>query len=199
MKQCDEVDWKIEFESKKTDILELIRSFSKPEEVDDSNLFYCSQCKEHTKITKTMSIYNTPPYLIIHMKKLKMGGFSYSSGSSYLEIDFPLKGLDLTEEVISKQTIGAVEVEKSDFATENMAKLADAVMPVRHQPTSGRLVYDCVGVINHSGGQYSGHYTAYSKVHETWYYFNDESVRQVDDLSEIVSERAYVLFYKLRM
>lgn len=43
-----------------------------------------------------------------------------------------------------------------------------------------------------------GHYTAYAKNPYThkWYNFNDSSVNEVKDLKEIVSDAAYVLFYR---
>ena len=58
-------------------------------------------------------------------------------------------------------------------------------------------IYDCYGVINHSGGVNGGHYTAYCKANDkNWYLFNDTRVSKVKEDS-VISNQAYVLFYKL--
>lgn len=60
--------------------------------------------------------------------------------------------------------------------------------------------YDLYGVCNHSGGVNGGHYTAYVKnANGNWYHFNDTMVTEVTKLDDIVSPKAYVLFYKKRV
>jgi ubiquitin carboxyl-terminal hydrolase 8 len=56
--------------------------------------------------------------------------------------------------------------------------------------------YELYGICNHSGGVMGGHYTAYVKnANNKWYHFNDTSVTEID-VNEIVSTKAYVLFYR---
>ncbi len=56
--------------------------------------------------------------------------------------------------------------------------------------------YELYGVCNHSGSTMGGHYTAYVKnANGKWYHFNDTSVTEVSVL-EIISPKAYVLFYR---
>jgi ubiquitin C-terminal hydrolase len=56
--------------------------------------------------------------------------------------------------------------------------------------------YELYGVCNHSGSTMGGHYTAYVKnANGKWYHFNDTSVTEVS-ISEIISPKAYVLFYR---
>jgi ubiquitin carboxyl-terminal hydrolase 8 len=63
-----------------------------------------------------------------------------------------------------------------------------------------KYVYDLYGVANHMGNMFGGHYTAYVKnANEKWYYFDDARVTEVTNANEIVSERAYVLFYRIRV
>lgn len=52
-------------------------------------------------------------------------------------------------------------------------------------------------VSNHYGMLGGGHYTAYAKNWYTgkWYNFDDGCVSEVTNMSAIVSEAAYVLFY----
>ena len=57
-------------------------------------------------------------------------------------------------------------------------------------------------MINHYGVLNAGHYMSMAKNSETgqWYEFNDSMVRKIVDAdeSEIVTDAAYVVFYKLR-
>ncbi len=58
--------------------------------------------------------------------------------------------------------------------------------------------YNLIGISNHSGTIYSGHYIAQCKhpyTHE-WHEFNDSSVHLISDTSTIISSSAYVLFYE---
>ena len=43
-----------------------------------------------------------------------------------------------------------------------------------------------------------GHYTAYGKNFKNgkWYLFNDSSTSEVENIYDIISSEAYVLFYK---
>lgn len=56
--------------------------------------------------------------------------------------------------------------------------------------------FDLMGVCNHSGGAGFGHYYSYCRYKDnSWYEFNDRSVRKIDE-SNIVTSNAYCLFYK---
>lgn len=59
-------------------------------------------------------------------------------------------------------------------------------------------VYDLYAVSNHFGGLGGGHYTAYCKVDEEhWYCFDDSHTYEVTQ-DKVMSEAAYVLFYRRR-
>jgi hypothetical protein len=61
------------------------------------------------------------------------------------------------------------------------------------------LVYDLVGVANHSGALDYGHYYAYVKnpIAKRWYKFDDSHVTQIG-VNEIVTNTAYILIYRRR-
>ena len=58
-------------------------------------------------------------------------------------------------------------------------------------------VYDLYGVCNHSGNVMGGHYTAFVKnANDKWYHFNDTNVTEINNTENIVSQKAYCLFYR---
>ncbi len=61
------------------------------------------------------------------------------------------------------------------------------------------MIYDLYGVVNHYGTMSGGHYTAYCQnfITKEWYEFDDSRVSKATP-KEVVSEAAYVLFYRLR-
>lgn len=60
------------------------------------------------------------------------------------------------------------------------------------------VIYDCYGVCNHSGGLRGGHYYAYCLCEDgQWREFNDAMVRNISK-SNVISQHAYVLFYRKR-
>ena len=60
------------------------------------------------------------------------------------------------------------------------------------------IKYDLFAVANHYGSLNFGHYTAICKntFDNKWYEFNDSMVSEINDTSRIISENAYVLYYK---
>ncbi|KAN0095576.1 UCH domain containing protein [Hyaloscypha variabilis] len=84
-------------------------------------------------------------------------------------VDFPIEGLDLTSRVIETEE-GKQEI------------------------------YDLFAVDDHWGGLGGGHYTAFAKnfVDNEWYEYNDSSVTKQKDPTRVVSQSAYLLFYRRR-
>jgi ubiquitin C-terminal hydrolase len=58
-------------------------------------------------------------------------------------------------------------------------------------------VYDLYGVCNHSGSVMGGHYTSFVKnANGKWYHYNDTSVTEVKDITQIKTPKAYCFFYR---
>ena len=58
-------------------------------------------------------------------------------------------------------------------------------------------IYDLYGICNHSGSSYGGHYTAFIKnANGKWYHFNDTNVKEITNLQELITPKAYCLFYR---
>eukprot|EP01124_Arcella_intermedia_P032261 TRINITY_DN7492_c0_g1_i2.p1 TRINITY_DN7492_c0_g1~~TRINITY_DN7492_c0_g1_i2.p1 ORF type:complete len:864 (+),score=233.08 TRINITY_DN7492_c0_g1_i2:1465-4056(+) len=62
------------------------------------------------------------------------------------------------------------------------------------------LKYDLYACVNHYGRLGGGHYTAFGSNEKDgkWYLYDDNLVKLVDDITQIVSPSAYLLFYKLQ-
>jgi ubiquitin C-terminal hydrolase len=59
------------------------------------------------------------------------------------------------------------------------------------------FLYDLYGICNHIGNVHGGHYTAFVKnANGKWYHFNDTDVSEVDNLQDLVTSKAYCLFYR---
>jgi ubiquitin carboxyl-terminal hydrolase 4/11/15 len=82
-------------------------------------------------------------------------------------VDFPIESLDMTKHVLG------------------------------HDASKGPLIYDLYAVSNHYGSLSFGHYTAYAKNGDQWYYYDDSSVKKVDPENAIANS-AYNLFYRRR-
>jgi hypothetical protein len=61
-----------------------------------------------------------------------------------------------------------------------------------------KIKYDLFAVANHYGSLHFGHYTAFCKnsLNDKWYEYNDSCVTEINDVSKIISQNAYVLFYR---
>ena len=83
------------------------------------------------------------------------------------KVDFPLKDLDISKYILS-------------------------------QTKNKNIKYDLFAVANHYGSLHFGHYTAFclNSINNKWYEFNDSCVREINDETKIVTQNAYVLFYR---
>jgi len=153
-------------QNKPIPLVDCISLFTNQEKLSAQDAWYCSKCQEHREAGKKFDVWKAPQLLVIHLKR-----FQYSRmWRDKLEqlVDYPIEDLDLTPFIV-----GPVDPDDPP-------------------------VYDLYAVSNHSGGMGFGHYTAYSKhkLTNTWNKFNDSSVSEVRDPSEVVSSQAYLLFYE---
>jgi ubiquitin C-terminal hydrolase len=61
-----------------------------------------------------------------------------------------------------------------------------------------QYVYDLIGILNHSGGVSGGHYTSFVKDNNQWYLCNDTKIIKINDESQLITPKAYCLFYRKR-
>eukprot|EP00826_Nyctotherus_ovalis_P052313 TRINITY_DN6611_c0_g2_i1.p1 TRINITY_DN6611_c0_g2~~TRINITY_DN6611_c0_g2_i1.p1 ORF type:complete len:1153 (-),score=374.80 TRINITY_DN6611_c0_g2_i1:62-3520(-) len=124
--------------------------FSKWEDLDEDNLWYCPTCKDFVQASKRIEIFKAPPILILHLKRFKIKNeTSMCRSGERLDtfVDYPLEDLDLTNYVHDK---------------------------------SVPAIYNLYAVSNHYGSTSFGHYTAFALNGNEWRRFDDSTVSAVD-------------------
>jgi len=163
------------------------QAFTKPERLDEHNMWYCSKCKEHVRAMKTMELWRLPNILVITLKRFE---FKHILRRDKLDtlVTYPLDGLDMSKHCASTQSDG------KSFVQDDVPQM-----------------YDLFAVTNHYGRMGFGHYTAFARrwdehgMSDDWALFDDASVRSVGDgrgsagRNGVVSSAAYVLFYRRRV
>ncbi|TCD67929.1 ubiquitin-specific protease doa4 [Steccherinum ochraceum] len=78
----------------KTSLQSCIDAFVKEEVLEKADAWTCPKCKKSRKATKKLSLSRLPPVLLIQLKRFSVNG--YFTDKIDTHVDFPLKGLDLT-------------------------------------------------------------------------------------------------------
>ena len=86
--------------------------------------------------------------------------------------------------------------DKIDDTVHFPIKSLDMTEHLVHEEPRGSI-YDLIAVDNHFGGLGGGHYTAYVKTNDKWFYFDDSRVTETKPESSIAGS-AYLLFYLRR-
>ncbi|EEC51068.1 predicted protein, partial [Phaeodactylum tricornutum CCAP 1055/1] len=152
--------------SNATTVLDCIEKYCQMEQLEDTEMWYCNKCKDHVRAWKQTHLYRCPPILIVHLKRFQYSSSTHRRDKIGLFIDFPLEGLDLTSVAL-------------------------------HWTGAEKPLYDCYAVSNHYGGLGGGHYTAYAlNDDKVWCHYDDSRVTANVEPEEVVSEAAYVLYYR---
>lgn len=136
-----------------------------------------------------MDIYKAPKYLVFQFLRFEdVHNFMQAKKLNTL-IDFPIESFDLTDTVLNHEMPGeCLFGDKSDLKVEKIEC---------KEEKPEKCLYDLYGIVNHSGGVGFGHYTAYAKNNGKWYNYDDSSVSEVD-AKDIVTKKAYCIFYEKR-
>ena len=187
---------------------ECLDSFAKEEKIPE---VYCSKCQEHRTQTKRMSIWRTPPLVMIHLKRFQ---FTQHMKRKLRDlVVFPIEGLDLSRIVAPsspKEDKGEEEefyeaqdhVSDSGFETANTtSEFSGGSCHPLSRNNSGRTesIYDLYGVVHHQGALSGGHYVTSlkSEFDGKWRLFNDAQIYELLS-KDVVDPTAYILFYVRR-
>ena len=155
----------------KIDLYDCLDLFNSEEKVEEND-YFCSKCKKHVSFLKKMDIYKEPYYLIIHLKRFKN-----------------------SNDIDNKYIFNFFNNIKNNIFIDFPIQDLDLTEYVLGNNGNKKILYNLIGVINHYGGAYYGHYTASCLNRNKWYKFNDEIVSLMKE-KNIISESAYVLFYQ---
>jgi len=149
-------------------VLDCIEKYCQKEKLDESEKWYCNKCKNHVRAWKQFHLYRAPPILIVHLKRFFFSASTHRRDKITKKIDFPLKGLDLTELV-------------SEFS-EADKPIYDCYAVSNHFGGLG-------------GGHYTAFILSDDG---TWCDYDDSHVTTNINQEKVVSDAAYVLYYRRR-
>ena len=153
---------------KKYSIYELFDNFAKIEILDSDNQWFSPYCQKKVNAEKINLIWESPKVFIILIKR-----FEYTEyGAEKLNhlINFPINNLDITKYLHPHHV--------SKYTTYNLFAINN---------------HDSMN----SNGIDFGHYYSYCKnsIDNKWYNFDDDEVNEIDE-DDLVTNKAYMLFYE---
>lgn len=170
-----------------------LEEFAKEEKIPDT---YCSQCLDFRIQTKRMSLWRTPPVVIIQLKRFQFTQFMRRKLRDF--VHFPVEGLDLSRimagDVDERLPKRNTKESKSDEPQETSND--SETSPMHEDSGRAEMLYDLYGVVHHQGALSGGHYVASLKsdLDDQWRLFNDAQVYEIHS-SDVVDSSAYILFY----
>lgn len=149
-------------------LMDCITKHCEKEQLEETEAWYCSSCKEHVRGFKEEYIYKAPPILIVNLKRFIFSPTTHRRNKIDTFIDFPLEGLDLSQFVMSWK--------------EGEEPIYDLYAVSNHFGGLG-------------GGHYTAYA---KDDDGKWCNFDDSRVTEDVNESDIVSAAAYCLYYKRR-
>ncbi|CAL1537349.1 unnamed protein product, partial [Lymnaea stagnalis] len=200
-----------------------LQAFTKWEELDEEELYYCSKCKKHCLAAKKLDIWRLPPILIINLKR-----FQYLNGrwvKSHKIVNFPLRGFDPTAYLAPRDPADitpTTHIESPIISSPSMLEKYGQMPETTNQVNGGdgdaiiaslvinhyerlkefdtedytNVRYNLYAMSCHTGILGGGHYVAYAKnTNDRWYCYNDSSCKEVSE-QQLDKNSAYILFYE---
>lgn len=155
-------------EAKTITVKDCIDKYCLMEQLDETEMWYCNRCKDHVRAWKQFHLYRAPPILIVHLKRFHYSPTTHRRDKIDTFIDFPLTGLDLTNEFT--------------HWNEDEKPVYDCYAVSNHFGGLG-------------GGHYTAFALSDEG---TWSNFDDSRVTTDVDPKDVVSSAAYCLYYRRR-
>jgi ubiquitin C-terminal hydrolase len=109
-----------------------LKFYNAEEILDGDDMVTCDKCKIKKICSKKLSVYKYPRVMVVHIKRFRYNADSRQKLST--DVVFPTNGLDLKPFLSKDRSIDT---------------------------SSSEPVYDLVGLSNHCGSMYGGHYLAH--------------------------------------
>ena len=172
---------------------------TKEEVLSDGNEVFCSRCGSHEEATKVVQFQGgyCPRVLVLILKRFERkrrsnSNFNMLSARVMTEkiedlIAFPIDGLDI-----------------APFCSQRNHVRQHVGQPQEEEEEEKDSLYDLFAVCNHYGRAGFGHYTSNvrewrsdNSLGDQWFAIDDEVVQKCSE-REVVSNAAYILFYRKR-
>jgi ubiquitin C-terminal hydrolase len=159
------LDLPIPTEKSNISIQDCLDEFTKKDVLVDDNMLECKKCNKKTKTIKQSSMHSCPKILILCLNRFKKMN-NYISNVA--KINNPIafqKNINITNYNSNKNK------------------------------NNSECNYKLVGVVNHMGSLYGGHYTAdiYDKTNDIWVNYSDSSI-SIAEMPDFC--HGYILFYE---
>ena len=153
----------------KINLYDCLDTFISEEKIEKKE-YFCSKCKKLNKFTKKMDLFKAPYYLLIQFNRFK-----------------------LNQESNRSKIFNIYNINKNDIFIDFPIQNLDLTEYFIGNEQKNK--FNLIGVINHFGDSFNGHYTAYCLNRNNWYCFDDENISEINK-KKIVTDSAYVLFYQ---
>lgn len=148
---------------------DLFKYMTDIEILDEDNKWHCDNCNIKVRAFKKTMLWIPSKILIIHFKRFI---------TNFTDGNFQ-----------SKKISNLVNFPINNFD----------ISPYMSETSKYPHIYDLIAVSNQIGNLNGGHYYSYVKslVDNNWYNIDDDNVIKIDE-SDIITNNAYLLFYRLR-
>lgn len=201
------------------DLTSCLNHFVRKEQLDDSNTWYCSQCKRNVNAMKQVQLWSCPDVLVIHLKRFTFEQMTSSSNQDYgvASPNYTLGNYMSVESSEKEETYTdpymAMGIRQHKIETPIRFPIQNLNMePYLKGPIDPQALphYKLMGVAQHTGSAAdNGHYTATIRncKNQKFYHMNDVDITAIEYTSQEneelfwrrsvgVDEGAYLLFYQ---
>ena len=160
-----------ECQSNKFTLNECFENLVQTEKLDEENKWHCPNCDLKVCAWKKFNIWIPSKVMIIQIKRFvhNISSAGYSATKLNNMVEYPINDFNINKYM-------------SDFSSK-----------------LGNYTYDLYAVSNHIGNMNGGHYFAFvkSQTNNKWYCADDDNITEMEE-SDVLTQNAYMLFYKLR-
>ena len=121
--------------------MDCIEKYCELEQLEESNMWYCNKCKVHVRAWKQVSLFRTPPILIVHLKRFHFSSTTHRRDKIDTLIHFPLTGLKFAS-LLKEMWQEEVEVGEEEVVNGNAIAEDDG----------GNSNYQSDGAVEEGGG-----------------------------------------------